>query len=177
MRASAWVVSCLAAIAIGAAFAQPAPDTRFTADGERQILEMSDWLEKHPLAADRSEVFGRVLEWWVEAPQLTLNWCPAILREAQNDKTNSLVTTQAVVGAGAHLIRHRDEADVVGIGLAGVESALRAYESAVEQDPSYRDPAYDRLIERRQADGLSRYVTDKLKECEGDAERPYRDVT
>jgi hypothetical protein len=164
------LIPMMAALSLlGIVAAQETDDPRFGTEGEQHILELSDWLEQNPLADDRSEVFEEVFTWWVEAPQLALDWCPALLQDGAKEKTTMLVATQAVVGAGAFLIRNRDETDVMGISLAGVESGLKAYERMIAADGSYRDPVYDRLLERRSDGELRHYVTDKLRECQGGA--------
>ena len=151
---------------VGVTVGEDSLDARFGAEGEKRIVELTLWLEEHPLAENHAEVFTEVFIWWVEAPHLTLNWCASLLIEGKNKKASTLVVKQGTIGAGAYLIQNRDGSDALAISMAGVESALRAYERAAQAKKKYRDKFYDELLQRWKSGDLEEYVAEKLKECE-----------
>jgi len=151
---------------LAVAVAEEPDDARFGAEGEQRILELTRFLEENPLADNAREVRAEVLEWWVEAPHLTLNWCAGMLLDGKNKAVSPLVVTQGLFGAGAYLIRHKDQAeDELRISRAGVESALTAYRNAAAVGKKYADKFYESLLDRQEAGTLDGYVEGKLREC------------
>lgn len=145
-------------------------DPRFGPEGEKRIVESTQWLEANPLTKDKSKA-QEVLTWWIENPNLTLNWCAGILTDGENDKIRATVVSQGLFGAGAYLIQHPEMAeDQQAIHLAGVRSALTLYKTAVEQNKKMRDGFYDDLVARWDAGTLDSWVEQKVRECQDTSE-------
>jgi hypothetical protein len=147
---------------------QGASDPRWSADGRKHILELTRWLEEHPLEDPDKSKGREVLQWWTEVPDLTLSVCSGLLPNATNEKIKSILIGQAIFGAGALLIEHPD-ADEQALVSAGIASALRAYRHAVAADPSYRDALFDSLASDP---GQAKAYTDKkVAECAKEKEK------
>lgn len=72
---------------------------------------------------------------------------------------DSELFAQTLASAAAFLISHPDQAkDQVAVYTAGVEGALRAYESILKMKPKAKWPFLDELIEKRGKSELTEYV-------------------
>ena len=141
-------------------------DERFGPAGEKRILELTRSLESSPITGDKS-VTQEVLTWWIENPNLTLDWCAGMLIDAKNKNVRPTIVTQGLFGAGAYLIEHPDAVDdKIALHLAGVQSALRLYKTAVIENKKMRDKYYDELVERWKSDTLRSWVEHKVEECQ-----------
>lgn len=146
--------------------AEEKKDPRFEPAGERRIVELTEWLEANPLGDVDKSRRTEITTWWVDVPDLTLNWCASLLLEGKNEVTSGIVVTQGMFGAGKYLLQHRDRKDdELAISLAGVESAMRAYRNATKQEPKLGDAAYEKLAAKVGTDALTNYVKEKLKDC------------
>jgi hypothetical protein len=138
---------------------------KFGKDAEARILTQSKWLEANPLAENRGEVVSEVMNWWIANPKLTLTSC-AIPLSGKNGKAEKIMTVLAPIGVGAFLLENPTRRrDTFAANVAGIESALRAYERAVAQDETVRDTFYDDLVRQMKAGELSAYVKDKYPKC------------
>ncbi len=151
--------------------AQAVEPQNFEPEGERMVVEATTWLEQSSVSEPRRpEVAGLVMQWWTEHPDLTLVYCFGMFVGAKNKRVVPAVTTQALFGAGAHLIAHRD-ADPVDLHVAGATSALALYEAARTADRKARVRAYDELVEHRDAGTLRDVVAAHLaKSCPAESE-------
>ena len=139
---------------------------KFGPEGEKRIIELTKWLETNPLDQKGKEVRAEVLEWWIEAPHVTLNWCANLLIEGKNKKITGTVIIQGTFGAGAFILENPDRnEDSSAYSLAGVESGLLAYKNAVSENKKMKDKFYDSLVNRQKTGNLEKYIADSLKIC------------
>jgi hypothetical protein len=133
---------------------------------ERQhAIELTKWLEEHPLDKDTKKNNTELLTWWTEVPDVDLDWCANILLEHKNKKA-SFVVLQATFGGGAYILQNPGSLpDPHAVATAGVESALRAYENARAVDPAVKDSFLEGLLKKRDAGALADYVTPAVKKC------------
>jgi hypothetical protein len=79
---------------------------------------------------------------------------------------SGILLLQGVLSSGAFKQEHPEKAkDMVAVWGAGVDGAVNAYVSALEKDPSCRDPFYDHLVEMQSKGTLSEYVLSHAKKC------------
>ena len=166
----AWIAVLSLIVATAGAVGGEVEDGRFGPEGQRRIVELTQWLEANPLTEDKSKA-QEVLTWWIENPDLVLNWCAGILTDGKNNKIQPAVVSQGLFGAGACLIQHPEMADdEQAIHLAGVKSALTLYKTAVAQNKKMRDKFYDKLLQRLDAGTLESWVEGKVRECKESSE-------
>ena len=161
------LVGSMVSLLAGMSFTATRPPST---EAERQhAIELAEWLEEHPLHKDAKLKNTELLTWWTEVPDITFNWCAGILLEHENKKA-SFVVLQSVFGGGAYLLKHPDSTKDQQ-AVAGVESALRAYERAKKIDPEVKDAFLEDLLKSRDAKKLSDYVTPHLKKCADDSKK------
>jgi hypothetical protein len=140
-------------------------DPRWSPQGRQRVLEITRWLEAHPLEDLDKSKRTEVMKWFVEAPDVSVTWCAGLLVDGSNEKTKMIVMTQGMFGAGAFLVEHPERAtDGRAAAMAGVASALAAYRTAVAVDRSYVDATLGKLASGRETD-VATYVDAKLKAC------------
>jgi hypothetical protein len=136
-----------------------------TLQERRAAVETARRLEKEPLMPGAAGVRTELLRWWTEVPDLRLSWCAGVLLETKNKETSGIVLLQGIFGAGAFTIEHPDQAaDQKAVTLAGIQSALRAYQAAIAQNPKLKDSFLDQLAEQVSS-GVDTYLEKHLKDC------------
>jgi len=119
---------------------------------------------KPTLKADRDWA----LQWLTDAPDISVAVCA--------DPLNGMVQGNYVYGGeiliqymfsiGASIIEHPDTAnDRYAQQLAGVESALVAYQAILKEKPEVRSPALDGLLQTRAQGKLSGFVRKAFDSC------------
>jgi hypothetical protein len=167
------VVVALAVLAsAGLAVAQgKTDDPRWSPAGRQRVLEITRWLEAHPLEDVDKSKRTEVMKWFVEAPDVSVTWCAGLLIDGSNKKTQMIVMSQGMFGAGAFLVEHPERAaDGRAATMAGVASALAAYRRAVAVDRSYVDATLEKLVSGGSAH-VEAYVDGRLKACAEDEAR------
>jgi hypothetical protein len=136
-----------------------------TPEERKAAVETTRRLEKEPLMPGAIGVRTELLKWWTEVPDLSVSWCAGVLLETKNKATAGMVMMQGIFGAGAFTIEHPEQAaDKKAVTRAGVQSALRAYQAAIAQDPKLKDPFLDQLVDTS-TDKLDVYLDGHLKNC------------
>jgi hypothetical protein len=159
-----WIVALLVGSVVSASYSG-ATGGKFGKDAEARILTLSKWLEANPLAENRGEVVSEVMNWWIANPKLTLTAC-ALPLSGKDGKAEAIMTVLGPIGTGAFLLENPTRRrDIFAANVAGIESALRAYETAVAQDEKVRSAFYDDLVRRMKAGELSAYVKDNFPKC------------
>jgi carboxypeptidase Q len=138
------------------------PEQRATA------VEVARSLENDPLAprakADRAWIVG----WLVEVPDISVKVCGTLLEPllGANKNYSTELLGQVVISSAAFIIANPDKAkDDLAVYTAGVEGALRAYESILKVKPKARWPFLDGLLEKRGKGELVDYVRQAAAKC------------
>jgi hypothetical protein len=141
-----------------------------TATERKRVLEITHRLEQQPFGkgADSDRVW--LMQWIDEVPDVNIRYCPGPLYglvEAGHD--GRALWVQSLFGMAAFAIeRPKDAEDWVKAQVAGLQSALAAYQAAVKADPKARHPALDRLVAARKAGTLAQIVREEMVACDPD---------
>jgi carboxypeptidase Q len=151
---------CLLAPSPGQAQSKRGPSTP---EERQRFLAVAHRLEETPLdPALRSEKQWALL-WLLEVPDFTVNVCTAPLGDFMKKKYkySGEVVIQLTFSGGAFLIEHPDQAKDTGAQyVAGVEGALKAYQSILRAKPDAKSKELDDLIEKQSRGVLAGYVRD-----------------
>ena len=136
---------------------------------ERQkIVNMSTQYDANILAPEAGKLASEIMDWWVEVPDLTLNWCPELLTDErpEDGALAEAVLLQGLAAAGVFVIEHpQQEADVRASWIAGLEGVVRAYRNLLELDSAHRDDFLDRLVKIESSGKLGKYVDTHSEGC------------
>lgn len=150
---------------LASAWAEPRKST----PKERQrIVDLSKQYEKNILAPEAKKLASEVFDWWVEVPDVTLNWCSELLTDEmpQDQDLAGAVRLQGLVAGGVFVLEHPQQAsDDRAIWIAGLEGVVRAYQNLLELDQGHRDDFLDKLVEIGSAGKLGEYVDTHSEEC------------
>jgi hypothetical protein len=119
--------------------------------------------EANPLGPNAQDQRRWFLGWLIEVPDITVNACMIFDGLAKSGKKDSdLIFGQMVFGQAAFIIQNPDKKeDRLAQYQAGVEGALRLYESLLKTRPRDREPYLDDLIQRREAGTLAQFVKER----------------
>jgi hypothetical protein len=153
---------CLAILlAVGAA-AQPQAQRGPSTPEERQrFVTLAHKMEEAPLDKSLQPEREWALKWLVEVPDITVNVCTAPLGDFMKKKYkySPEIVVQLTFSGGAFIIEHPDQAkDASAQYLAGVEGALKAYESILKTKPDAKSNVLDSLLDKQRNGTLAEYV-------------------
>jgi hypothetical protein len=149
-------------VILAAAPADAAPTERQAA-----FVEGVKALEADPVGRKAKERRTELFKWLVEAPDVDLTWCAALLLDVSDDhkELGPVVLIHALLGAGVFVIEHPESGDDSrAVSRAGIAAALRAYESILRTKPKWRS----RVLDRFRTEGsraIDEYLEAKLTEC------------
>ena len=124
-------------------------------------VKIARLLETDPFHKDAKKLRESLLLWIIEVPDLSIEMCSAYMSpEKSTDKNyGSEIFSQVMFSSAAFLIEHPDQAkDRVATQLAGVEGALKVYETILATKPKAKSAFYDGLLEKRNKGELRAYV-------------------
>lgn len=118
-------------------------------------------LETDPFHKDAKKMREWLLLFLISVPDIHVELCTAYMSpEKSSDKNyGSEIFNQTVFSSAAFVIEHPDQAnDRVAAHLAGVEGALKVYETVLATKPKAKSAFYDALLERRNKGELRAFV-------------------
>ena len=118
-------------------------------------------LETDPFHKDAKKMREWLLIFLIGVPDIHVELCTAYMPpEKPSDKNyGSEIFNQTVFSSAAFVIEHPDQAnDRVAAHLAGVEGALKVYETVLATKPKAKSAFYDALLERRNKGELRAFV-------------------
>jgi hypothetical protein len=160
------VVAIIFALTCGGSWA--ARQHKSTPKERQKIVNMSKRYEENILAPEAGKLASDIMDWWVEVPDLTLNWCPELLTDErpEDGALAEAVLLQGLAAAGVFVIEHpQQESDVRASWIAGLEGVVRAYRNLLELDPAHRDDFLDRLVKIESSGKLGKYVDTHSEDC------------
>lgn len=139
-----------------------------TPEERQQAVRLTRALEDDPLSKDAKTARQWLLAWLAEIPDISVQMCPALLGkkfEVNKEFAGELALQQSLSGA-AFMIEHPDLAgDKLAVALAGVEGALKAYESLLATKPKAHLDSMDALLQARGEGKLNEVVARNFKAC------------
>ena len=131
------------------------PEERDTA------VKAAHLLETDPFHKDAKKIRQWFTVWLIEVPDIHIELCGAYLGPVlgSNKNYSSEIFSQMMFSSAAYMIEHPDQAnDQVAVNLAGLEGALKAYQSILKVKPKARWEFLDDLIARQDKGDLRAYV-------------------
>lgn len=167
LKAALLGVFCLA-ICISGLAQDRGPSTH---EEREMALKAARLLEADPLHKDAKKVRSWFTLWLIQIPDITIELCSDSLGPLGGSKKNysSEIFGQTMYSSAAFIIENPDRAkDRVAVNLAGVEGALKAYESILKTKPKARWEFLDQLIAKRENGDLRAYVEEIANtKCKG----------
>ncbi|MGA9071630.1 MAG: hypothetical protein WB424_15300 [Terracidiphilus sp.] len=153
------LVGCALFVTPLAITAQRGPSTP---EERKQALEYIQHFEADPLNANLKPEIQWLTEWTIEIPDVHVNLC-TILDFPKKDKKDSQTLFTAMFFAQVKFALEHPEAqtDHIAEYQAGVEGALRIYESLLKTRPKDQQTYFDDLIHRRDTGVLSQWVKER----------------
>jgi len=128
-------------------------------------------MEQSPLDPGLRPEREWALFWLIQVPDVTVNLCTAPLGDFMKKKYkySPEIVMQVTFSSGQFIIEHPDQAkDTNAQIVAGVEGALRAYQSILKAKPDAKSKDLDDLIQKQSQGTLNEYVRDAAgKSCQG----------
>jgi len=169
MRRAALIVALLLVTVL--AFAQEGsrgPSTRAERD---RAIKITHELEADPLAPSLRDDRDWLLAWIDAVPDITVSICvdPA---SAQSDyRYNRELMVQKTFSMATFIIEHSSQkSDDLAVEAAGVEGALKAYQSILKKNPKAHSAYWERLLKKQEDGTLRDYVSDYMQRACGSSE-------
>jgi hypothetical protein len=157
--ASLVLAACASGGQEGASTAPASPASAGTQ--KSRIVEQVRSLEADPLQAGALQLRQRLMRYFEEAPDITITVCSGVLDPLASSRQNygPEIFVQQVLSSGAFIIENPGMArDRAAVHVAGVEGALRTYESILRAHPDARRPFMDELVQLRARGELAAHV-------------------
>jgi len=132
-----------------------------TAQEREQAVKVARMLETDPFNKDAKKMREWLLMLLIGVPDIHVELCSAYMApEKPSDKNyGSEIFSQTTFSSAAFIIEHPDQAnDRVAAHLAGVEGALKVYETILVTKPKAKSAFYDGLLEKRNKGELRAFV-------------------
>jgi hypothetical protein len=150
-----------------------------TAEERTRAVKIAHDLEDDPLAKDAKDNRDWVIQWIVDIPDITVTVCDDYfgkLTKPMRAHAREIVN-QMVISSAAFMIEHPDKVkDEQAIATAGLQGALKAYQSILKQEPDARWPYVDKIVQMRDQGKLDDFVSDTRRKCAQDEEEPDPDT-
>jgi carboxypeptidase Q len=140
-----------------------------TPEERKQAAEIAHRLEADPISPDNQANREWITMWLIEVPDIQVKVCSTLLDPLMGTKKNyaSEIFGQMMFSSAAFAIENPEKAnDDAAKYQAGLEGALKAYESILKTDRKARWKHLDDLIKRRTAGTLAEFVRESMKSCQ-----------
>jgi hypothetical protein len=117
---------------------------------KENVIAAARALETAPLDKETSKIAQRALRWAIETDEVQLIACGGTfsLFSDKKNKHSSLMTMGYTIGMAAYKVQN-PTADENATQLAGLETALKAYEIAIKEKPKTKSDQVDALLAKR----------------------------
>jgi len=138
-----------------------------TPEERAKAINIARSLERDPLAKDAAANRQWLLNWIIEVPDIRFKSCAGLLSRGVGDRFrySAEVNQQTIFSAAAFKLEHPDHLrNDTGAYIAGVEGALRAYETLMKSVPDAKLAFLDDLVAKRDRGELADHVVNLAKE-------------
>jgi hypothetical protein len=117
---------------------------------KENVIAAARALETAPLADATSKMSQRAFKWVAETDEVSLVVCGGTfgLFSDKKNKQGSVMTMAYTIGMAAYKLENPTK-DENAIQLAGLETALKAYEAAVKEKPKTKSDQVEALLVKR----------------------------
>ena len=161
MKTALSLVLVFLGVCAGRAVQQQAQRGPSTQEERQRFVAIAHKLEDAPLDESLRKEREWGLLWLIQVPDVSVAICTAPLGDfmSKKYKYSPEIVTQLTFSSGVFVIEHPDEAkDPPAQILAGVEGALKAYQSILKTNPKARAKALDDLLELQREGKLAEHV-------------------
>ncbi len=126
------------------------------------IFKAAKFLEENPFHKDAKGIRAWAFVWVAETKDVSVIICGGTAGVFLDKKLKygGELLNQHTIAMTAFKLQNPDNADENAAQLAGVESALRAYEKIIAEKPKGKSKAIDNLITKRNNGELAKFVAD-----------------
>ncbi|HXE76061.1 MAG TPA: hypothetical protein VNN18_10555 [Candidatus Xenobia bacterium] len=156
------------AIAIASPAASAEKRGPSTPEEREHAVKLTRGLEQYPFHEGAKEAREWLLSWLIEIPDITVEFCGDLIGPVfKADKNySSELFVQTIFSSAAFIIENPAQAkNREAVYQAGLEGALRMYESILKAEPQARHKFLDELIEKRDKGQLSEHIKKVMKKC------------
>jgi hypothetical protein len=141
-----------------------ASTTVFSQTEKENVVAAARALETRPVDKDTAKMTQRALKWAIETDEVNLIACGGTfgLFSDKKNKQSSLMTMGYTIGMAAFKVENPNSTEDA-TQLAGLETALKAYETAVKEKPKTKSDQVEALLAKRAAGELPAIV--KAADC------------
>ncbi len=132
-----------------------------TPEERAQAVKIARLLETDPFHKEAKKMRQWFTVWLIQVPDISVEMCGSYLGPVGGSDKNYSgdIFTQMAFSSAAFKIEHPDQAnDRIAANLAGVEGALKIYESILTTKPKAKSEFLDGLVEKRNKGELRAYV-------------------
>ena len=132
-----------------------------TPEERRTAVNAARLLEADPFNKDAKKIREWFMLWLIQVPDISIQVCGDYLGPVFGSHKNyePELFGQLMFSGAAFAIEHSDQAsDQLAVSLAGLEGALKTYESILKARPKARSEFLDELIAKREDGALKAYV-------------------
>jgi hypothetical protein len=131
------------------------------------LIKAAKFLEEKPFDKDAKNIRSWAIIWVTQTDKVGVTVC-SLLLSGLNDKYkyNPEILAQYTIGMAAFKLSNPDRTkDEDAAQIAGIESALIAYQAMVKEQPKAKNPFLDDLVTKRVGDSWANYVAEH--NCKG----------
>ena len=137
-----------------------------TPDERAYAILLTHNIEKDPLSLDASAARAWLDKWWEEVPDILVRPCNLIdAPDHESYEYGVDLYNQVTYSEGVFILENPAKTtDWNAAFLAGMNGALRAYESILKQKPNARSTFLDNLLQQRASGSLAETTARLVKE-------------
>lgn len=138
-----------------------------TPEERARALELVELLETQPSAPEAKDAKKWLLGWLIEIPDITVNFCVDTLGTPEELKgvPADLTVHQAFAQAAFFIRNPEARSGSTEAYVAGVEGALRAYESMKAAGTVAAIPVFEEMLKKEASGELEKVVKKRVKKC------------
>jgi hypothetical protein len=131
------------------------------------LVNSARLLEQRPLDKQAKDIRSWAITWLIQTDKVSVTVCSLVVSGVDKKyKYQSEIFGQYTIGMAAFKLTQPDKAkDEDAAQLAGIESALLAYEAIVKEQPKAKNSFMDGLISKRSDGSLAKFVLEN--NCKG----------
>jgi hypothetical protein len=142
------------------------PSTRAERD---RAVKVTHELERDPLSPELRSDREWLFKWIVAVPDITVSVCvDPIEQQGQQYRYSRELHMQKMFSMATFIIENSAQKhDDLALETAGVEGALKAYQSILKRNPNAHSAYWDRLLKKQSEGTLHDYVTNYMEQSCG----------
>jgi hypothetical protein len=149
-------ISCLLAIVLASTFGVVRGNQ--TSDDSEKLIKSARFLEEKPLDKDAKGIRSWAITWIIQTDKVSVKMCSTMLLDKKYKYGSELLGQYTIAMAAFKLANVDRSGDEDAAQLAGIESALVAYEAMLKVQPKAQNGFMDDLVARRANGTLAQYV-------------------